>query len=140
MSEKFIVKEKIEESEISSIFEIVNAGNKVVFHEPSALTIRIEEETRKLLDDAAKKCSSKPITLAGMLLEAAIKDFRYFLEADEVAREEAAYAESEDAREAADLAAYEEEKNPKKKKYKVELNSETFPKELQESLKSNKKK
>jgi predicted transcriptional regulator len=128
MSEKFVVKEKIEESEISSIFEIVNAGNKVVFHKPSALTIRIEEETRKLLDDAAENCSSKPITLAGMLLEAAIKDFCYFLKADEVAREES------------DQAAYEAEKNPKKKKYKTELNTETFSAELQESLKSSKKK
>lgn len=140
MSEKFVVKEKIEESEISSIFEIVNAGNKVVFHKPSAVTIRIEEETKKLLYDTAEKCSSKPITLAGMLLEAAIKDFCYFLKADEVAQEEAAYADSEEVREAAELATHEEEKNPKKKKYKTEFNSETFSKELQESLKSSKKK
>ncbi len=128
MSEKFVVKEKIEDSEISSIFEIVNAGNKVVFHSPSAVTIRIEEETKKLLYDIAERCSSKPITLAGMLLEAAVKDFYYFFEADRLAQEESAQA------------AYDEEKNPKKKKYKTELNTETFSEELQENLKSSKKK
>lgn len=107
-----------EGTELLVVYRAAKIAHKVIIQEPTSITVRIEEETRNKLDEFCKRYGMKPITVAGMLLDAGIQDF--------VALDEAERQREQDELEA-ECKLYEaemekEKKKPKKDyKNKVEL-------------------